>query len=267
MSESQESQDKVKKQDIKFLTDNLPIVQMPDRFSFPDDFKFGFLAIKKWGSFQKENLSEDSEEKEVSAVIFETDSGKIKIRELSVGGVGKIFLDTEDLTELSDTEIKEELDRVPIPNDVARLAGGNYIKFLLIPSRYKGHVNHISNRVAEVGKKILGNVHTHPPKNPPSEFDFASFLFGGDRMEIVISNDELYVFVRGKEGYKLSNMKEYVPYIRSLGQKYRSKMKATNGNSQDPRGFVVQALIEECSEKRIAFYTGHLSENTYHRLV
>jgi len=254
-----ENQTEVKNGNIsdgKFLDENLSVVKMPDRFYLGDEVKYGFLALKKWSKAQGFSDIPNLEGKEVSGVLFIDPLNRIKLRDLSVGTVILVETDIVDLTNSSNGEIREKLHSVPMKTKGQK-------KFILIPADYSGSYLDIFNVIVEKGKTLVGTVHVHPTGNPPSEGDFANFLLvERDKIGVVVSDDEIFAFVRGNDSFVLP-IEQFFKYYELL----EKESDALFENGKYARDKYVNKLIGECIGKRIAFYRANLEDCIFQRLA
>ena len=256
MSEDQNKSENEIPSDGRFLTENLSVFQMPSQFYLGNEVKYGFLAMKKWSRAQESSGIPDLEGTEVSAVLFVDTLNRIKLKDLSVGSIISVETDIEDLTKSSKDEITKRLHRVPIK-------GKGEKKFILVPDDYSNSYPKISNVIVEKGKMLVGTIHVHATGNPPSDGDFTNFLLGGDGViDVVVSGDEIFALVRGKETYNLP-VEQYAKYRESLRGEEDKLIKDGTGS----RGSDVNRLIGMCLEKRVALYRASLEDGVFQRLI
>lgn len=238
-----------------FLGENLSVVKMPDRFYLGDEIKYGLLALKKWSKAQGFSDIPDLEGKEVSGVLFMDPLNRIQLRDLSIGTIALVETDIEDLTKSSNGEIRKRLCSVPM-----RIKGQK--KFILIPAYYSEGYPKISKVIVEKGRILVGTVHVHPSGDPPGGGDFANFLLSPERVGTVVSDDEVFIFIRGNDSFNLP-IEQYSEYRESLEKEFDVLIE----DKKYTRGEHVNILIGECIRKRVAFYRANLEDCIFQRLA
>lgn len=249
-----------------FLTKELSITQLPNEFSFNNEIKYGLLSLNKW--------TEKSNNMETAGVFFVDPQDKIRFKDTAKGLEDGVPIVNYDFSMYSAEEAKKHMDIfLPGHPRPRPLYNPGFRPFCLIPKDFSDNLDIYKNVVIEKGKKILGDIHTHPLIDSSfSPHDLSKFLLQSPYSDYttkcmgVITKDNLYLLVRTKEttSLKIKNENDLSNYSKGVELEMKDFSEKMGISLYDA---LMPALIKQCERNNIGFYFGNISENKFQKIV